>query len=244
MPLTTPNCLYGGIESIYPNRCTRVPTTLVMLLIAGLLLGTFPCQTLAQVDQASLRLDTAAVAAQAEALQKATARTPEKTKGDFVTNNEKVWNGLLAQCGVVNDACANAAIFAASAECEDSAKFFRKGTKGWQILAIVLTLSSAGFTGAGASTTLSQAKVLSTLGGSTGLAAVTPAINANASGDQAGMTTVAATLAKLQVFALGTGTPPTPPTDAAIFQQARLYGATCASAANSSPATNSSAPAK
>jgi hypothetical protein len=212
------------------NRNTRSCTTLSTLLIA--LLAALPSGTFAQEP-----------AAQAAALQKATARTPEKTKGDFVSNNERVWNNLSAQCGTVTPTCATAAVFAAATQCENSANFFRKGTKGWQIFSIVLTLSSAGFTGAGASTTLSQAKVLSTLGGSTGLAAILPSINANATGDQAGLATVGSTIAKLQAYALGTGAPPTPPTPDALFQQARLYGATCATAANASPAQNSSAPA-
>jgi hypothetical protein len=211
--------------------------TVVALLIAGLL-AVFPGETFGQdipnVQTASMT--------QAAALKTAVTRAPERKKGDFVANNAKVWSDLLAQCGTVNDACANAAVFAASAECEDSSKFFRKGTKGWQIFSIVLTLASAGFTGVGASSTLANAKIYSTLGGSTGLAALVPTLNANATGDQTGMTTVASTIAKLQTYALGTGTPPTPPIAAALFLQARLYGATCASAANASPATNSSAP--
>src|ERR1017187_5867300 len=227
------------------NKNTRSSMTLITLLIAGLLTAS-SSETFAQ-DAAPAQAEAPAqgqAQAQAGALAKATARTPEKTKGDFVTNNTNVWNGILAQCGTVNDACANAAVFAASAECEDSAKFFRKGTKAWQILSIALTLASATFTGVGASTTISSAKVFSTLGGSTGLAAAVPTLNANATGDQTAMATVASTIAKLQVYALGTGTPPTPPTPAALFQQARLYGATCAAAANASPANNSSAPSK
>jgi hypothetical protein len=240
---------YSGKEKqgSYLNENSEIRTSpiLITLLVAGLLTAT-SSETFAQ--NVAPAQDIAAApdvqAAQARALAQQTARTPEKTKGDFVANNARVWNAILAQCGTVDAACANAAVFAASAECEDSAKFFRKGTKGWQIFSIVLTLTSASFTGVGASTTLSNAKVFSTLGGSTGLAAVVPTLNANATGDQTGMTTVASTIAKLQAYALGTGSPPTPPTAAALFQQARLYGATCASAANASPANNSSAPSK
>lgn len=221
-------------------RKTRCSRALITLLIAGLLTASSGEAFAQEAAEQAAAVQAAAV--QAAALAKATTRMPEKTKGDFVTNNATVWNGILAQCGTVTDACANAAVFAASAECEDSAKFFRKGTKGWQIFSIVLTLASAGFTGVGASTTLSNAKVYSTLGGTTGLGALLPTLNANATGDQAGMTTVASTIAKLQAYALGTGAPPTPPTAAALFQQARIYGAMCASAANASPANNSSAP--
>ena len=222
--------------------------TLVAVLIAGLLTGSssevFAQDAVLAQPQAQAQAEAPAQAqaqAQAQALGQKIARQPEKDKGDFVENNARVWSSLLAQCGTVNDTCANAAVFAASAECEASAKYFRKGTKGWQIFSIVLTLASAGFTGVGASATIANAKIYSTLGGATGLAAVIPSLNANATGDQTGMTTVAATIAKLQSYALGTGTSPTPPTAAALFLQARLYGATCAAAANASPASNSSA---
>jgi hypothetical protein len=197
----------------------------VMLLIA--VLAAFPSETFAQ-DAAVLKL--------------ATARTPEKNKGDFNANNTKIWSNILAQCSVaaVNEACANAAIFAASAECEDSAKFFKKGTTGWQTITLLLTLASASFTAVGASSTIASAKIFSTLGGTTGLGAVGTTINANSAGDQAGLASVNSTIGKLQTFALGTGTPPAPPAAVVIFQQARLYGAQCAAAANGSPANNSS----
>jgi hypothetical protein len=225
------------------NKNTRSPMTWIILLIAGMLTAS-SIETFAQDVAPAQAQSQPQAQAQARALATLTARTPEKNKGDFVANNEQVWNNLLAECNPVNDACANAALFAASAECEDSSKYFRKGTKGWQILSIVLTLASASFTGVGASTTLTDAKIFSTLGGSTGLAAAVPTLNANAAGDQAGMTTVASTIAKLQAYALGTGTPPKTPTAAALFQQARTYGAICATAANSSPANNSSASSK
>jgi hypothetical protein len=232
---------------------TLTTVTLIALLIAGLLTGSsreaFAQEAVVAQPQPSVQAEAPAQAeaqaqAQAQALGQRIARQPEKNKGDFVENNARVWSNLLAQCGTVNDTCANAAVFAASAECEASAKYFRKGTKGWQIFSIVLTLASASFTAVGASATIANAKIYSTLGGGTGLSAIVPSLNANASGDQTGMTTVASTIGKLQSYALGTGTPPTPPTAAALFQQARLYGATCAAAANSSPASNSSAPAK
>jgi hypothetical protein len=222
------------------NGETRRFMTLVTLLTAGML-AVFPSEPFAQ-EAVPAQAQAAAAQAQAAALRTASERSPERTKSDFKDNNEKVWAGILGQCGTVTHACANAAVFAATAECEDSATFFRKSTKGWQIFSIGLTLASAGFTGVGASATLANAKIFSTLGGSTGLAAVVPTLNANATGDQAGMTTVASTLAKLQTYALGSGTPPTPPTDDALFQQARLYGGECATAANTSPAQNSSAP--
>ncbi len=214
----------------------RLSTYLALLLTV---------QTLALPVQAgAIRADLSDMDKAAK-LTTATTRATETTKGDFIANNNKVWSSLLATCSDVDDACANAAIFAASSECEDSAKFFRKGTKGWQIFSISLTLASAAFTGVGASATLANAKVFSTLGGSTGLAALVPTLNANATGDQAGMVAVSTTLSSLQAYARGTaaaGTAVTPPENQAIFQQARIYGALCAAAANASPATNSSAP--
>ena len=248
MSLIESDGMYGRLLGLplRTNMKTLSAMSFVALMIAGLL-AAFPGKTYGQdapmVQPAPMTERLAAD--QAKALTTAVTRTKtERTKGDFVENNDKVWAALLAQCNPVNDACANAAVFAASAECEDSAKFFRKGTKGWTIFSIALTLASAGFTGVGASATLANAKIYSTLGGSTGLASVLPTLNANATGDQTGMTTVASTIAKLQTYSLGTGTGTTltPPTAAALFLQARTYGATCAAAANSSPATNSSAP--
>jgi hypothetical protein len=184
-----------------------------------------------------------AFAQEAQQLQKTLARNPEKSKGDFRANNEDVWAKLWAVCGsgAVTDACANAAVFAASAECEASARWFKRGTRGWQAASILLTLASAAFTGVGASTTIANAKVFSTLGGTTGLGAVSTTMNANAASDQAGLAVVNSTLAGLATFLKGTGTPtPTPPTASAIFQQARIYGAECAAAANGSPANSTS----
>ena len=85
-------------------------------LITGMLLVTITSNTFAQMAPLAQPVAPAAseLRAQAVALQTATTRAPEKTKGDFVANNAKVWSALLAQCGVVNDNCANAAIFAAS----------------------------------------------------------------------------------------------------------------------------------
>ncbi len=177
-----------------------------------------------------------AFAAMAETLK----RKPEKNKGDFTQNNERIWSALLSTCGNVTEACANAAVYAASNECEASAKFFKKGTTGWQTVSLVLSIASAAFTGVGASTTLANAKVFSTLGGTTGLSAVGATLNANVAGDQAGLASVNSTLSGLQKFLLGSGTPPVLPSSSAVFTQARLYGAACAAAANASPANDSS----
>jgi hypothetical protein len=172
-------------------------------------------------------------------------RPNERTTGDYLKNNDDIWSVLLNACSSVDHECAIAALYAASNECEASAKFFRKDTRKWQVTTIVLTSLSAILTGVGASTTIANAKIYSTLGGTTGLGAVSTTINSASNTDQGGLTAVNTVITKLQAFALGTGTPPTPPTDDATFIQARLYGAQCAAAATASPANNTpSTPSK
>ncbi len=212
----------------------RGHSSTALVLIPALLAG-FSNDAFAQEAQ---NAQAVALASLAQALKRT---RPEKTKGDFSANNDQVWSSLLAACGTetITNACANAAIFAASGECEASAKFFKKSTTRWQVVSLVITLASAAFTGVGASTTIANTKIFSTLGGTTALGAVGATINANATGDQTGLAAVNSTLAKLQTFALGTGTPPTAPAANVIFTQARMYGAQCAAAANGSTANGS-----
>jgi hypothetical protein len=206
----------------------HLSTILALLLAVPISLSTTPARA---AEAAFTSLSTALI------------RQPERSKEDFTKNNEKIWSALLASCSDLSDTtvantCGTAAVFAASNECEASAKYFRKSAKGWTIATIALTGLSAVSTAVGASATIANAKIWSTLGGTTGLGAVSTTINSASTTDQSGLATVNGTLAKLQVFALGTCTPATPPTGPTLFTQARLYGAECAAAANSSSASS------
>jgi hypothetical protein len=178
-----------------------------------------------------------------EAVRSALARTiPERTRADFTANNHDVWDKLSNTCGSVtpmSQACAYASIVAVSEECGASAKWFKKSTGQWQWLGFSLLIASAAFTGVGASTTIANAKVYSTLGGTTALGAVTSTINSNAAGDQTGLASVNKTLSSFLTFVQGNGTPPS---NLIIFQQAPIYGEQCESAANGSTSGGSKSP--
>lgn len=180
-------------------------------------------------------------------LAKTMNRSGEKNKGDFNDDNSKIWSALLQTCSPSNaaakdmtDGCATQAVYAALGECEASGRYFRKGSKGWQVLNIVLTLASAASTAAGASG-VSTAKVWSTLGGGTGLLSGQTSLNAYASGDQSGLGSVDSTITTLNTLVQGqTGANATKPDALTVFRLARGYGAACATAANGSPTTTPS----
>jgi hypothetical protein len=202
-------------------------------------------QELAPVAQGAAAPASADAKAQAiGAFTAALKRIGEKNKGDFNNNNDKIWSTLLNACGVVDQQCANAAIFAAGNECEASAKFFTKNATRWQTMSLVLVLTAATFIGFGASTATTflkvQPKVWAALGGTTGLGAAGTEAKANATGDLAGVGAVSTILGQLATLLT-----PQPPAVAVnvneVFLKARLFGAQCSSAANGS-ATNASAP--
>jgi|SRR5579862_2376406 len=150
-----------------------------------------------------------------------------------VTRNQAEWKQLPTQApcsGTVDDACAAEAVRVAAAQCSADAKFFRTQTTGWQHLGLALILISAVSTAVGASATIANAKIWSTLGGTTGLGAATTAVNSDISGDQSGLNAITTALAALTK--LVTTTPA--PKPLAIYQAALLYAGQCDAAANTS----------
>jgi hypothetical protein len=107
--------------------------------------------------------------------------------------------------------CAAAAIAEASSQCAASATYFKKATKTWQIVGFSLLIVAAVTTALGASATLANAKVYSTLGATTGIGA--------------------AALEALNKYV--TGTPP--PSADQIYETAPIYAAQCVAAAAASP---------
>jgi hypothetical protein len=105
-----------------------------------------------------------------------------------------------ASPGNVTDQCAAAALLMASNVCSASAKFLKKDSQMWKIISVSMLVASAAFTGIGASTTLANAKIWSTLGGTTGLGAVTSSVNANVTNDQTGLASINTTLGNLITY--------------------------------------------
>lgn len=209
-------------------------------------------QTEASAQQA---LTTAQIQAQATALnlqtqaEKASQRQSENSKAKFNDNNSAIWTGLMAVCSPpgatspVSDGCATDALYAALNECEASARYFRKASKGWQTINLAVISVSALSTAFGASSLIANTKLLSTLGGSTGLLATQTVLNANSSGDQSALASVNSTITTLTTFIQGAAGNKTDPDT--IFRSARAYGAQCAAAANGTSTTtpNSKGPA-
>jgi hypothetical protein len=231
-----------------PRYCSALPA-----LFAGVAIVVIPLSAWAQVQAQPQAVEAAEV--QTQSLAKLTMRSVEKTKGDFNEDNNRIWSNLLAACSPpgatanMNDSCATQAIYAALGECEASARYFKKDNKGWQIINILLTLASAGFTAVGASTTVSGQKIWSTLGGGTGLLSGQTALNGYASGDLTGLGSINSTITTLNTLVqgqsgsnsgsnTGSNAKPDPLT---LFRAARAYGAACASAANGSPTTATNA---
>lgn len=143
----------------------------------------------------------------------------------------------MAQCAITNETCAKAAFFEASQECEESGRFLKRGSFAWQWIGFSLVLASAAFTGVGASTTIANAKIYSTLGGTTALGAVTTTVNSNVTADQNAVASVSGVLDSLNTAVTGA-------MDAQNYDQvliiARTAGAKCALAATSSSGTTAS----
>ena len=166
---------------------TRSFTALIALLTTVGAANTF-AETLSEAkDRAALATaQLAAAKAQAEATKINTG-----SRAKFTSSAQLGWAWIQAQCnGSISDQCAAAAVSMASNECSASAKFLKKDAKSWEYLNIGLLIAYATFTGIGASPTLANAKIWSTLGGTTGLGAVTSTVNSNVSSDQIGLISI------------------------------------------------------
>lgn len=162
-----------------------------------------------------------------------------RNKADLEKGTEQGWAAVEQKCGTVDDACAKATNDEVTAECASDAQLFSKHTKNWKVLSFALIIASAAFTGAGAASTIAGSttipKIFSTLGGTTGLGAVTSTVNSNVASDQAGLMAINTELTAWLTF-LQTGRPnlPTPPTAAQIYDAGRTYIALCAAPAMAS----------
>ncbi len=160
-----------------------------------------------------------------------------KNKAAMNKGNADGWKKVEDQCTTINDACAQAAIVEVSTECGADAQLFTKDVKAWKWIGFALIGASAIFTGIGASATIANAKVYSTLGGTTGLGAFTTTINSNVTTDQGGVTAINTVLANFLTFVQTGGANKGPADDTSIFKSAPIFAAECAAAANASPAS-------
>lgn len=168
---------------------------------------------------------------------RADGRAPRNDKNVrmFLKSNAEGWDWVDKQCtpDETSDKCAQAAIKEVGEECTASAKFFRKSSTTWQWISFSMTVASAAFTAVGASESLKNAKVFSTLGGTTGLGAVGATATANASGDQAGLVVVSNAIQSFEKFVQTGGKDNKPADNELIYKSAPLYAAQCAAAASS-----------
>lgn len=162
----------------------------------------------------------------------------DRTKSTFNQSNADGWAWVATKCSdATSDGCAAAATVQVNLECGASTKFFRKDTRAWTALGFGMLIASAAFTGIGASATLSSAKVWSTLGGTTGLGAVSASVNSNVAGDQAGLSAVNTTLSNFLKYVQSGGTNSAPASNDLIYKSAPLYAAQCSAVANGSTGT-------
>lgn len=187
------------------------------MALVGVLIAAFPASIFAQAQAELAQAQTQAAIAQAHAQQaqaqaaqalatQAATKLDTSSRQNFAKSAGNAWAWVLAQCpsGTISDQCAAAAVMVASTQCAASAQFLRKEAKSWQILSISLLLGSAAFTGVGAAATIAGSttvpKVFSTLGGATGLGAVTSSVNANVTSDQTALTSINTTLNNLITY--------------------------------------------
>jgi hypothetical protein len=97
-------------------------------------------------------------------------------------------------------------------------------------------ISSAALIGMGAETMAKNAKVWSTLGGTTGLGALTTTLTSNITGDQNAVNSISATLASFNTFVTSAGG-----NYALIYETAPIYAKQCTAVANSATATTPAA---
>ena len=135
-----------------------------------------------------------------------------KDRSKLVGNSTTGWDSLYKTGGLCDpsganypsQACVNAAISLVNTACAAAGNSYQKGSKLWQRTGFALILASSAFTGVGSAATIAGSttvpKIFSTLGGTTGLGAVTATVTSNASGDLAGVAAVNAVMSDLQAF--------------------------------------------
>lgn len=216
----------------------------VLVLTTLLLLSTFAASIIAQtVTNPNVPMNGAGPGGRDAVLPGANPTAPNvkplksatRDRAKLAAYNNAAWYNLLNQ-GPCTDPqstlCANRALVLAGSTCSSSALIFQTGTASWQKWQLVLVIASAGFTGVGSAATIAGSttvpKIFSTLGGTTGLGAVTATTNGNISDNQAGVAAVNAIQVEIQKL-------PAPvagdsATNQSIYSQAQGYANQCVAA--------------
>lgn len=162
-----------------------------------------------------------------------------KTRMRYIAINQDAWQTInnSADCKPTPTvACKERVILQVTSTCTEFAQFYRKESAAWSAVGFGLVLASAAFTGVGASTTIANAKVYSTLGGTTGLGAVTSTAKSSSTNDLAGVTAVYAELGKFQAF-LNSNKGTDTATYQTILEQGPVFAANCIMATPSTTGT-------
>jgi hypothetical protein len=191
-------------------------------------------QQLAQAEVENARVMNQAITLQTTAMP----LRLDGTKTQFQQSNREGWDWVAKKCvDTTTDICAQASIVQVYAVCSASGKWFKKDNKAWRTIGFAMVIASAVFTGVGASTTIANAKVFSTLGGTTGLGAVSATVTANEASDQAGLASVNTAMTNFQKFIQTGGNNNQAAPNNLIFKSAPTYAAQCAAAAQASNGT-------
>lgn len=147
----------------------------------------------------------------------------------------KNWSALDSDCkDSITDDCAHRAIVQADTECAEAGKIYSKGSTLWTWVNFGLIAASAASTAVGASTTVANSKIWSTLGGTTALGAVSTTANANSETNENGLAAVNATQQSFNTFVMANyGNPKL------IYQAAYGFGSACVTAVPGAATTKS-----
>jgi hypothetical protein len=157
-----------------------------------------------------------------------------KSTADLGKSSALGWQIVQASCqDPTSVQCAQAAVAEVNLECTESSKFFRKGSTTWTWINFAMIVSSAVFTGVGASTTIANAKVFSTLGASTALGSVATTATTNSTADQGWLLAINSTLDSFLKFVQAGGANGVPADNDLIYKSSPIYAAKCTSAASS-----------
>lgn len=157
-----------------------------------------------------------------------------RSSAELAKSSSFGWQLVNQVCSAnpATDTCAQASIAEVNLECTQSSQLFRKGSTTWTWINFGMVVASAAFTGVGASATIANAKVFSTLGASTALGSVATTATTNNAADQGGLLAINSTLDSFLKY-IQTGANGQPAANQDIYKSAPIYAAKCTAAAAS-----------
>lgn len=220
------------------NRNLRISSTLLLLMtMPGAVLQAqaqavtpAPSQ---QTQQPDTPLPSVSILTTTTALRTQMSSTPVKKLADLTKVNELGRQVVDLQCeaDASSDQCAAAAAWQVTELCNRSAELFKKDSTTWKWVGFSLLIASAAFTGVGASATLANAKVFSTLGATTGLGSVVTLTTSNQGAAQGGLLVLNQTSQAFLKFIQSGGKDGAPADNDLIYRSAPAYALECITAA-------------